>query len=119
MIITYILTVKVDTNVLSVPSYDDCGLTVVSRCVSCMAVIEETTQKQTTTFEVSSAEKTTETTTGGLLHRRRRRTTAMKTAATGAGSSWQEQEPRAGSRTHQCIVNAWDLPAAAHIRLAS
>ncbi|VDH90654.1 Hypothetical predicted protein, partial [Mytilus galloprovincialis] len=54
---------KVDTNVLSVPSYDDCGLTVVSRCVSCMAVIEETTQKQTTTFEVSSAEKTTETTT--------------------------------------------------------
>lgn len=63
MIIPYILTVKVDTNVYSVPPYDDCELTVVSRCVSCVAVIEETTtQKQTTTVEVSSAETTTETT---------------------------------------------------------
>ncbi|CAC5390346.1 unnamed protein product [Mytilus coruscus] len=54
---------NIDTNVLSVPPYDDCGSAVVSKCVSCVAAIEETTtQKQTTTFKVSSAEKTTETT---------------------------------------------------------
>lgn len=52
-----------DTNVLNVPPYDDCRSDVISRCVSCVAAIDETTtQKHTTTFNVSSAEKTTETT---------------------------------------------------------
>ncbi|CAC5390345.1 unnamed protein product [Mytilus coruscus] len=58
-----------DTDVVSVPPYDDCGSVVVSDCVFCVTTMQVTTtqsqkstQIETISFKVSSADKTTETT---------------------------------------------------------